>query len=227
MQPLAAPPQPAAVQRVRLEPPRHQVRDHGGEHERQDDVVVVGHLEHQQHARDRRVGGRRDHRAHPHQRIRLGPQAQIGEEGGERGAEGAACCGAHEQRRSEHAARSPAVQGDGRRENAPEGEQRERAPGHAAEDLEVHGEVPMADQEPLRQDHQDADQDAAQERDAPPGAIDLLDHALGTEEHPHEQHGHQPGNNAEERVEDEDLALQGIAVLLGNRERGVVPEEDV
>ena len=178
LEPLAAPAEPPAVERVRLQPPRHQVGDHRGQHERQDDVVVVGHLEHQQHAGDRRGGGGGDHRAHAHQCVRLGVQAEPGKERGERHAEGAARSRADEQRRGEDAARPAEGEGDRGGEYAAQREQRQRTPGHAPEDLEVHRQVAVAHQQPLGEDHQDADQHSPEERDPPAWTFDLLGELL-------------------------------------------------
>ncbi len=227
LEPLAAAAEPPAVERVGLQPARHQIGDHRGQHEGEDDPVVVGHLEDEQHAGDGRAGGRRHHRAHAHQRVGLRPEPEVGKEAGERHAEGATGRGPDVERGSEHAARPAEVERDRSGEDASQGEQRERGPRHPAEHLEVHREVAVSDQHALGEEHQHAHQEAAEKCQRPARPLGLAGEGLHGEEHPHEEHTHQSGDEAEEGVENHQLALERVAVLLGNREGGVVAQEAV
>ena len=109
LDPLAAASQPAAVQRVGLEPVRDEIRDDGREHQRQNERVVVRHLEHEQNPGDRRVRRRRDESAHADDRVRFGPNRSVRQQLRERNTEGASRGRADVQRRREEPARSAGV----------------------------------------------------------------------------------------------------------------------
>ena len=159
--PLAPAAEPPAVQRIRLEAPRDEIGDDRGEHEREDDGVVVGHLEHQEDSGDRGGRGRGYDRSHAHQRVRLRPEAQMGEQLGEHHAERTAGRRPDEERRGEETARSAGVERDRCGHDAAECQQCQRRRRHPAEELEMHRQMAVAHETPPGEQHEDADEEAA------------------------------------------------------------------
>ena len=73
-----APAQLQRVDRVAAQPVRDAGREHDREHQRQDDPVLAGQLEDDDHRRDRRAGGRREDGAHPDEPVRAGRCGRAG-----------------------------------------------------------------------------------------------------------------------------------------------------
>jgi hypothetical protein len=150
-----------------------------------------------------------------------------GEETRQRDAEGAAGGRAHIERGREDPPGAAAAQRDRGRHHAPQGEERERRPAHPAEDIEVHRQVSVAHQESLGEQDQRAHHRAADEGMAPARQREPPDEVIRGEEEPDEAGGHEAGEQSQEGVEDQQLALQRVAVLLRNGKGGMVAEEDV
>ena len=194
----AAAPELLGVDRIGVQPPGDDGREHGGDEQGQDDGVVAGELEPQHGGHDRRVRRGGDRSRHPDQDVAAEKALRRQEEVYQR-ADEAARRGAEEKRRGEDTPGAPRRDGSGGRGGLRAEQQSERrgtVPGveHELDDL-----VPVArhlGEVESEQTHHQASERAPsrrRQRQAP-------ERAAARGEQGHEGGPHQPGHDAEHRV---------------------------
>ncbi|MCO5546645.1 hypothetical protein L7F22_000078 [Adiantum nelumboides] len=175
---------PASQQLERVDVvPRHQVRQAGGQddggHQRQDQGVVAGELEHDEHRGDRGVCGPREHRRHADQAERAGVQVERREQGRGGVAEGGPGGAADEQRRREDPAGPADADGEAGGEDLPDDEQEQEPDDVPAADRglqhRVAHAVHLGQRQQQRAEQQPADGRAQPLRAAPDGVAGVLD----------------------------------------------------
>src|SRR6478672_11477088 len=166
-----------------------EVRNDGRQHQRQNQRVVVRHLEDKQNAGDGRVRRRRDKSAHPNDRIRFRTDGRVRHDVGERNTERATRRGTDIERWREQATRPARVQRDRCGDDRSEREEAERVPRHSTEDLEMNREVAIAHEKTVRHDNEQPDQRATNPRNCPSWQRDASYQRFNAEEHSYEERG--------------------------------------